>query len=80
MSRYSRDPDDLNYGARFERDLDISDEREPFRARVAIKRVATAPADQLERIALKCSAAFVKADEDHPDYDTTAEREMDVQS
>ena len=50
MARYSRDPDDLAYGARFERDLDISDEREPFRARVALKRVTTSPADQLDAL------------------------------
>ena len=61
----------------FDDHYDRSVSREPA---VALRRVATSPADQLERIALKCSAAFVKADEDHPDYDTTAERDMDVQS
>jgi len=59
MPRYSRDPEDLNYGARFESRLDRDSHREP---RVAIRRVATSPADQLERIALKCSAAFREHD------------------
>ena len=63
MPRYSRDPDDLTYGARFEDRLDRSDSREPFSARVALRRVVESPADDLERIALRCSKAFVAADD-----------------
>lgn len=52
-------PEDLDICALLERRLDISDEREPFRARVALKRVDDVPAETLERIALRCSSAFV---------------------
>jgi|GEM_PF-5238170 len=71
------DADNADRSAELESRLDRDESREGYRA--SLRRVATSPAEQLERIALKCSAAFVKADEDHPDYDTTAEREMDVQ-
>ena len=57
----------------FDDHYDRNQSREP---RVTLRRVATSPADQLERIALKCSAAFVKADDDHE----TAARDEAVQS
>ena len=54
----TRTIDDIDSALNYEREsrLDRDESRENY-------RVATAPADQLERIALKCSAAFVKADD-----------------
>ena len=57
MARRTIDDIDSALDCERESRLDRDSHREPA---VSIKRVATAPADQLERIALKCSAAFVR--------------------
>ncbi len=62
-------------------------ERDSHREHSRRQAIPVLREDHLERLALTCSAAFVAdiededdSDLDHPDYDTTAELAMDVQS